>query len=375
MKGYLLGLGVLGASLGLLWWGYNPSHGEEGHEHHHHHDHDHDHDHDDAHAISDEALKEAKIEFKKAEPHELTLTLKKGGWVQINPDKIAHLTAPYESRAVEIYKKAGDRVEKDDILALLYSPTLSEKKRGLNSSIETKNNAEIEFKRAEELYNLGLATKQELESKATAYRQALLDSEHAQNLIGNLNTVENQYQLKAPFSGTIIERHLVNGEWVNSNETLFILADLKELKVEFPLFPSETGQVKNHAKIRLNDKESRLEGVLPHIENELALKGFALVKNDDGRLYPGSYVNLDIVTSELYAPIAVEHEAVYEMDGKPHVFIKKEGGFEAREIEIGSQDDQYIEVISGLEPNEVYCSKNAFRIKADMGKEEVEHEH
>ncbi len=124
----------------------------------------------------------------------------------------------------------------------------------------------------------------------------------------------------------------------------------------------------------MHDKESRLEGVLPHIENELALKGFALVKNEDHRLYPGSYIDLDIVLSELYAPLAVEQEAVYEMEGKPHVFVKKDGGFEAREIEIGNQDDQYVEVISGLEPNEIYCSKNAFRIKADMGKEDVEHD-
>lgn len=369
MKGYLLGFVVIVSAFALLWWGYNPSHGEDEHDHHHH-----DHEHEVVHAISDEAIKEANIEFKKASPHELTISLRKGGWVQINPDKIAHLTAPYESKAVEIYKKAGDRVEKDDVLALLYSPTLSEKKKLLNSSLETKNNAEIEFKRAQELFSLGLVTKQDLESKATAFRQSVLDADHSQNLIGNLNTIENQYQLKAPFSGTIIERHLVNGEWVSSNETLFVLADLKELKVEFPLFPSETSQVKTHAKIKLKDKESRLEGVLPHIENELALKGFTLIKNDDHHLYPGSYVDLDIVLSELYAPVAVEQEAVYEMEGKPHVFVKKEGGFEAREIEIGNQDDQYVEVISGLEPDEVYCSKNAFRIKADMGKEDVEHD-
>lgn len=369
MKGYLLGFVVIVGALGLLWWGGSSSHGDDVHDPHHH-----DHDHEEVHTLSEAAIKEANIEFKKVEPHELTIKLRKGGWVQINPDKMAHLTAPYESKAVEIYKKAGDLVEKDEVLALLYSPTLSEKKKLLNSYIETKNNAEIEYKRAEELFSLGLVTKQELETKATAYRQSVLDAEHSQNLIGNLNTVENQYQLKAPFSGTLIERHLVKGEWVASNETLFVLADLKELKVEFPLFPSESGQIKSHAKIKMHDKESRLEGVLPHIENELALKGFALVKNEDHRLYPGSYVDLDIVLSELYAPLAVEQEAVYEMEGKPHVFVKKDGGFEAREIEIGNQDDQYVEVISGLEPNEIYCSKNAFRIKADMGKEDVEHD-
>lgn len=369
MKAYLVGFAIIAGAFGLLWWGNSAKSVSDEHSHHHH-----DHDHDEIHAISEEAIKEAKIELKKAGPHDLTIKLRKGGRVQINPDKIAHLTAPYESKAVEIYKKAGDYVENDEVLALLYSPTLSEKKKLLNSYIETKNNAELEFKRADELYRLGLITKQELDLKTSAFKQAFLDFEHYENLIGNLNTIDNQYQLKAPFSGTLIERHLVNGEWVSPDETLFILADLKELKVEFPLFPSESSRIKSHSKIQLNNKESRLEGILPHAENELALKGFTLVRNDDHRLYPGSFVDLDIVLSELYAPIAVEQEAVYEMEGKPHVFVKKEGGFEAREIEIGNQDEAYAEVISGLEKDEVYCSKNAFRIKADMGKEDVEHD-
>ena len=50
-------------------------------------------------------------------------------------------------------------------------------------------------------------------------------------------------------------------------------------------------------------------------------------------------------------------------------------GFEARQVKTGREDDDDIEIVSGLAPGETYAVANTFTLKAELEKGEAEHEH
>jgi len=50
------------------------------------------------------------------------------------------------------------------------------------------------------------------------------------------------------------------------------------------------------------------------------------------------------------------------------VFVKTAEGFEPQPIEIGRRNTVNVEVISGLNPGDVYVSEGAFTLKAQLSK-------
>lgn len=49
--------------------------------------------------------------------------------------------------------------------------------------------------------------------------------------------------------------------------------------------------------------------------------------------------------------------------------------FEATPVILGEKDEQWVEVVSGLDVGQPYVSKNSFFMKAELGKEGASHEH
>jgi cobalt-zinc-cadmium efflux system membrane fusion protein len=74
------------------------------------------------------------------------------------------------------------------------------------------------------------------------------------------------------------------------------------------------------------------------------------------------------VISEVDVPVAVRTSAIQTIEEKSAVFVQEGEGFEAREIDTGEQDAEWIEIISGVAPGEKYAAKNSFVLKAQLAK-------
>ena len=57
------------------------------------------------------------------------------------------------------------------------------------------------------------------------------------------------------------------------------------------------------------------------------------------------------------------------------VFVNVGDAYEARPLELGRRDGQWVEVVSGLSPGERYVTRNSYVIKADIGKAGASHDH
>jgi len=190
------------------------------------------------------------------------------------------------------------------------------------------------------------------------------------------------YSILAPLTGTILARDAALGESVNTEKTLFVIADLSTVWIELGLHSTDVAQVKvgQTAMIRLGDAEpvpARITFVSPLTSAATqTVTARAVLENVTGSFRPGLFVTADVLTDMLPVAVAVKQEAIQEIDGKKVVFVREsEGNFVVREVELGERGGRMVEVLLGVVSGETYVTKNSFVLKAELGKATAEHSH
>ena len=79
--------------------------------------------------------------------------------------------------------------------------------------------------------------------------------------------------------------------------------------------------------------------------------------------------------NEVSADLAVEKNGVQQLGGRSGVFVKTEDTYRFTQLRLGRSDDNFVEVLDGLESGQRYVNKNSYLIKADIEKSEAEHDH
>ena len=82
-----------------------------------------------------------------------------------------------------------------------------------------------------------------------------------------------------------------------------------------------------------------------------------------------------MVREEKTVPVAVKREGLQKFRDWDVVFVRVGNLFEARPLELGLKDGEWVEVLSGLNPGEKYATTNSFILKADVGKAGASHDH
>jgi multidrug efflux pump subunit AcrA (membrane-fusion protein) len=65
----------------------------------------------------------------------------------------------------------------------------------------------------------------------------------------------------------------------------------------------------------------------------------------DERIKPGMTAAVNIVVDRKEDVFVVPNDAIVSIDGQEYVFVKRDGGFESVEVELGSYSDFYSEVL------------------------------
>jgi cobalt-zinc-cadmium efflux system membrane fusion protein len=97
--------------------------------------------------------------------------------------------------------------------------------------------------------------------------------------------------------------------------------------------------------------------------------------NPNGEWRPGLFVTGEIVVAEAEVPVAVRASAVQTFRDWNVVFRRHGDLFEIAILELGRRDAQWVEVLSGLEAGQDYATENSFIIKADILKTGASHDH
>lgn len=189
------------------------------------------------------------------------------------------------------------------------------------------------------------------------------------------------YEIKAPITGTIVQKHATNGEFAQNTKPIYEIANLANVWADFTLYRKEASLVKSGMEVIVTGDEGKPKSISTisyisplGIEDSQTTLARAVLNNEERLWLPGMYVNGAIVIKEKTVPVAVLVSALQQMGKQDVVYVQQGDYFEATPVLLGEKDNEWAEVISGLDAGQHYVSKNSFYIKAEIGKEGASHE-
>ncbi len=189
-----------------------------------------------------------------------------------------------------------------------------------------------------------------------------------------------RYELRAALDGTVIQKHLTTGEAVKKDDDIFLLADLSEVWVNFPIPEKELKRVRLGQKVIFEEGLGVLQAKLSYLssiidEKTRTVTGRVVIPNKKRGLRPGGYVTVELVLDERRALVVVEPDAIQSFRDWSVVFVKYGSQLEARPLELGENDGNKVEILDGLRAGEQYVAKNSYAVKAEIEKSGATHSH
>ena len=246
----------------------------------------------------------------------LGMTLKAAGRVSANLNKTAKVTPTLEGRLVKLNFDLNDRVKAGEVLALIESPELLGK----------------------------------------------------------------QLELKAPIDGVIIERNATVGELVDKGREVFTISDptqlwaIAEIK-ERDIAAVKVGQEATFTVLPYPQELFRGKVILVGNQVEAASRTLEVrigVDNADGRLKPGMFADVGIVTTILDNVLLIPDSALQTDGDSQIVFVALDGNkFEKRVVKLGEEQQGRVQVLAGLKAGEQIATEGSFILKSEMLKGEL----
>ena len=187
--------------------------------------------------------------------------------------------------------------------------------------------------------------------------------------------------IRAPSSGFVLHKNIVEGARVKAGQDLYRIGDLASIWVEAEVYEFDAPWVElgQPAQMELSfQKGTVLEGEVAYVYPTLNSKSRTLrvrleFDNPGVALKPGMFATVHIQYRRQEDTLAVPTEAVIHSGERELVFVALgQGRFAAREVTTGLVADHHLtEVISGLELGDVVVTSGQFLIDSESQLQEA----
>ncbi len=337
-------------------------------------------------------LEEFGVALGTARAGTLSVQLTLPGEVLVNQDRFAHIVPRIAGVVHTANKSVGDAVRAGEVLAVLDSRELADIKSEYLAGRERLSLAEAAFQREERLFNQKISSEQEFLEARQALAEAQIGLRSARQKLLALGFEEAyiealpeqpehalvHYQVTAPISGTVIEKHISQGEVLSGDAEAFAIADLRSVWVDLSVFQKDLDLVFEGQTVDIvtTGGQLRTQGAIKYVrpivgeETRTAIARIVL-DNTNGRWKPGLFVSGTVAIGAASVPLLVPKTALINMGDAQVVFVQEADGFTPRSVTKGRENDTHIEITSGLEAGEQYVASGGFALKAELEKDEL----
>jgi len=332
-------------------------------------------------------IRQADIAVRVVGPGSIQSVTRFQGEVRFNEDRTAHVVPRLAGVAEAVPANLGETVKQGQLLAVVTSTALSEQRSELLTAQRRREAAQATYDREKKLWEGRISAEQDYLQARTALQEADIALQNARQKLDAVGAGGkfgggaglNRFEIRAPFDGTIVEKHLALGEAVKEDASIFTVADLRTVWAEFAVSPKDLETVRVGQKVVVSSSafDSQAEGTVSYVgallgEQTRTARARVTLGNPRGAWRPGLFVTVAVLGDRRSAPLVVSADALQTVDDKPVVFKAVPGGFVSMPVTIGRNDGTNVEVLQGLRAGDRVASSNTFVLKADLGKSSVE---
>jgi len=337
--------------------------------------------------LTDEQQKASGINVAPAGPAKVQAANEFPGEIRFNEDRTAHVVPRLAGVAEAVPASLGQQVRQGQVLAVIASTSLSEQRSELLTAQRRQEAARVTFDREKKLWQDRISAEQDYLQAQAALREADIAVANARQKLAAVGAAAssaglNRFEIRAPFDGTVVEKHLALGEAVKEDASIFTVSDLRSVWAEFAVAPRDLAVVRVGQKVVVSSTafSEKVEGTISYVgsllgEQTRTARARVTLANPQGAWRPGLFVTVSVLGAEEDVPVAVAADAVQTIDNQAMVFKAIPGGFQAIPVKPGRSDGKTAEVLAGLQPGEKVASSNVFVLKSELGKASAGHEH
>ena len=370
---------------------------------------------------------EQALEVETATVKRATIIQKVNATGRIQPKTQIRISADVSARIVALHVEEGDWVEKGQLLVELdresYQAAVERAEASVRSAqanaqlvLQNMNKAEKDYDRSRDLLARRLESQSALDANEAAYQVEVAryqasqdDVEQAQALLKQARDDLSKTLIYAPMSGTISDLNKEQGEIAIGSQfqedVILVVADLTEMEAlvnvdENDIVNVDVGQ---QAEVEVDALFGEtLNGVVYEIANtantgaegttnqKTEFEVRITITDETARLRPGMTASADVFTKTREDVVGVPIQSVavrtidqLRRDGESVedaekrftadadgfveiVFCIENGVAEARQVETGIQSDDMIEILAGIDADEVVVTGSYRAISTDL---------
>ncbi len=283
------------------------------------------------------------------------------GKVQADERRIADITSRFGGRIEKLYVNfTGQQVKRGQKLASIYSPQLVTAQKELFEAAK--------FKETNPSFYEAAVNKLKLWDLTDTQIQNILEKKE----------VQYYFNVLSPQSGTVVSRNVSQGDYVKEGESLFEVANLDKVWVQFDAYENDLSWIEEGDKISFTVQSmpgktftSKITFIDPVINPQTRVASVRTeVDNPKDQLKPAMFAQ-GILQASLEGAndaLVIPKTAVLWTGKRAVVYVKKtdvaQPTFAYRQVVLGPEaGDQYV-VMEGLEEGEEIVANGVFKIDA-----------
>ncbi len=272
----------------------------------------------------------------------------------------AQVAAGAAGKVIATYVERGSVVKKGALLVRLDGRTVGAQAQEAAAQLESLKaqaaQAQIDCQRNEQMFQKGAVSKADHDRSRTqcaTTKWTVSAAEARKSLIGE---ALRDTEIRAPFSGMVVERFVTAGEYVRPDSRVVTLVDVESLRIELTVPEADVTDVKTGMAIEFqtatDDKAPTYRGRVRYIGPSVRKQTRdavveAVVDNAGHDLRPGMFVTAKLTLGERILPV-IPATAVRVEGSLRHVFVVSSGRLEDRLVQVSDERAGMVPIVAGL---------------------------
>lgn len=309
--------------------------------------------------MTENAMKLANIQTTIVGTSNADKSINLSGTLEANEELNAVQSSYFAGRIEQLFiNTTGEQVKIDQILATIYSPELVAAQQELLTALKLKESQP-------KLY-------QAVRNKLKNWK--LSDSQI--NAIEESGKVKENFPVFASNSGTVTEKMVNEGDYVNRGEALYKVANLTKVWAVFDAYEQQLSNLKESQKLQISVNafadesfSGTIDFIDPILDNSARTTEVRVVLNNrEGKLKPGMFVQAEVeLEATEDSQISIPKSAVMWTGERSVVYLKTDRNtpqFEMKEVKLGSELGDSYQILEGLEKGDEVVTNGTFTVDA-----------
>lgn len=287
--------------------------------------------------LKDEQIKAAEIEMDSIKTRSISAILKVNGVLDVPPQNLYSINAPYGGFLKSTDLLEGSRVQKGQVIATLQHPDYIQMQQDYMNSVSQLVFLEKDYQRQVTLQNENASAAKTLQKAESEYNSLLATVKGLEakfEMIGiNKDEVKegkitSTISLRSPISGYVTKVNANIGKYVSSQDVIFEIVNTEHLHVELTVFEKDIDKIRVGQKIRFTLANEPGKERTAHIyligrlfDESRTVRIHGHLDKEDPHLLPGMYINATIDLGEK-VEATVPRQSVVMDNGKKYVFVQ-----------------------------------------------------